>query len=125
MSSETTIPDPAPQAGAWLWWLLWPVAALAPHFLFLLRLDFGAMWTMYAAWPATMGPLALAYVYVWQEMLILNSFWGWLLAVAMAGTWAALLVAIYRWRRTVALGLFLLGFLLAALLMWEVVIPPT
>jgi hypothetical protein len=125
MSSEMTTRARVSQTGASLWWLLWPVTALAPHGLYFLQLDYAAMLTIYVAWPATMGPLALAYVYVWQKMVILNSFWGWLLALALAGAWGALLVAIRRWRPTVALGLFLLGVLPSGLLLWQVIIPPT
>lgn len=105
-------------------WLLLPLALL-PHLLAAGRLDFASMLTFYISSPATMGPLALIFAYLFRRLLSWNDPLFWLLALGLAALWLALIRLLWQRRGWVAAyGLWLLGLLLPAVLLYGRLLPP-
>lgn len=105
-------------------WLFLPLV-LVPHLLVVARLAFAGMASFYIAWPATMGPLALVYAYLFRRFLGWNDPLFWLLGLGLAVLWLGLVRWLWqRWEWVVAYGLWLLGLLLPAVWLYAWLLPP-
>jgi hypothetical protein len=103
-------------------WLFLAVA-FVPHLLAIVGLDLMAMIASFICFPATMGPFALAHVYILVNRLGFISQMAWISALLFSLIWFALICWLWRKDKTVTLGICAFCFIISSGWIWLRILP--
>ena len=103
------------------WVLL--VVAFIPHLLALIGLNPLAMLASCGCFPASMGPFALAHVFMLVNRLGFTSHMSWISAVTFSMIWSAGLCCAWKRNKNITLGVAALCFIGSAIPVWLLISP--
>lgn len=103
------------------WVLL--VVAFIPHLLALIGLNPLAMLASCGCFPASMGPFALAHVFMLVNRLGFTSHMSWISAVSFSLIWSAILCCAWRKNKNITMAVGASFSIISAILVWLLLAP--
>jgi hypothetical protein len=103
------------------WALL--LLAFVPHVLALMGFNPLAMIASCGCFPASMGPFAVAHIFLLVDRLGFTSHMAWISAVSFSLLWSAILCYGWRKNRNITMVVAVAGFTVSALWAWLVIRP--
>jgi hypothetical protein len=82
-----------------------------------------AMIASCGCFPASMGPFAIAHIFLLVDRLGFTSHMAWISAVTFSLLWSAILCCGWRKNRNITLGVAVAGFTVSAVWAWLVIRP--